>query len=201
MRTTLFAVLFAAGSVLSVTSSAFAYTWATDIIWSEGAGVSEQRDNTDNALGANDADSIDGVDFLSLGLEGYAVFDFDTSFNEIAIIYETTWGDTSNYYEAVEVYVSSTYDFDSGAEIDWTSQTSDWIYVDLFTNINGEINIDLGDEVYKYLLLVDDSKAQGDSTDGFDVNAIGVTPVPEPATMLLFGAGMASLASIRRKRK
>ena len=38
------------------------------------------------------------------------------------------------------------------------------------------------------------------SGDGFDIDAVAVAPVPEPATMLLLGAGLIGIAGIGRKK-
>ena len=59
--------------------------------------------DTSNALG-----TPDGV-FLSLGMGGAAAFDFGTSFDATAIIFEITWGARAGYPEYANVYVGNTF--------------------------------------------------------------------------------------------
>jgi hypothetical protein len=55
---------------------------------------------------------------------------------------------------------------------------------------------------FTYLALIDTSKAVGsESFDGFDVDSVGVQPVPAPATLGLLGAGLLGLGGLARWRK
>ena len=180
-----------------------AYTYATDIRWDNGTGATPSdsiaRYNQASALGAPDNT------FLSLGLGGLAVFDFGSKFSAAAIIFETTYGTRENYPESANVYVTdSSFDFSAlnsgnGAA---TLSTTGFTLIGGITNLSESSELDLSTfgGPFRYI-LVEDTTNGGPSTDGFDVNAVGVAPVPEPATFILLGSGLAGLAFYRRKKK
>ena len=77
---------------------------------------------------------------------------------------------------------------------------SDWytFTADPDTGLNGELALDIGGE------LIDGIKFKGikfaNTGEEFAVRGLDVTPVPEPATMLLLGAGLVGLAGFGRKK-
>lgn len=194
---------FALVSIMASTSLAYSYTYATDVRWDSGAGVAlsdtlGSRYNQSSSLGSSDNF------FLSLGLGGLAVFDFGTDFNASAIVFETTYGSRVSYPETANVYVAnSSYDFaglnsgNGAAVID----PNDFTLVSGINNLTASTNLTGIDGLFRYV-LVQDTTSGGPSTDGFDVNAVGVVaPVPEPSTLLLLGGGLSGLAWYRRRKK
>jgi hypothetical protein len=194
-------VLITVFLVFGMAGTSSAYTWATNVQWWEGTGVATGRDITDNALGAPDKDPVvsGGVNFLSLGLDGYAVFDFGTEFSDASVIFETTYGNRTGYLEGVRVYaVGTSYNWGDNP-VDFSGSPA-WTQIDdYFTNASETITFNVGGP-FRYLALLDITRDIGGVLgDGFDVNAVGVSPVPEPATMVLLGMGLLGLIGVRRK--
>jgi len=189
--------------VMASLSHALNYTYATDVRWDKGSGVpsvsSDQRYNQASSLG--DPDNL----FLSLGLGGLAVFDFGVDFNAAAIVFETTNGSRAGYPESAKVYVAnSAFNFgilnsSNGAAI---LSTDGFTYVNTISNLTESVMLDMSSlsGPFRYVLIKDVTSG-GPSTDGFDINAVGVAPVPEPGTMILLGLGMAGLAIFGKRRK
>ena len=193
MKKQLVKSILAAAIVLAAPaiSSATTYTWADAVeYWSIGTngGVAVDRSTESFALGAPNST------FLSLGLGGYAIFSFGINFLDESSVIEVTWGDVTKWEESAEIYVSSTLDTDITA--------ATWTYVADVDNQSGPITVAIPTGSWTYLAILDTSSdVVGEYRDGFDVNAVGVIPVPEPGTMMLFGAGIAGLAAISRRRK
>jgi hypothetical protein len=182
--------------------------WATDVEWEAGGRVKMNsfRANTDNALGAPDKDNADDRNFLSLGLGGFAIFDFGAEFAGTVEVVETTWGNRGGYKEFAEVWVAdSGFDFDAYVMGDGFPQ-DDFTFAGRIDNQDAQgysaVDLDgLSDSPFRYVAILDQT---GGNKDGFDVNAVGVSPVsanptPEPGTVVLLGMGLTGLY-IRRRR-
>ena len=179
-----------AGALLACASSAGAITYATDVISVvEGAGAGTPgRDDPTATLGAED-DS-----FYSLGLGGEIVLGFDTEFTGPGTAWEVTFGNAASHAEAIAIAVGND---------------------GVFTDVGVVTNIDASgvtgasfafDGVFNQLRVTDVTLIEfssSPSTDGFDLNAVGVTElgvVPIPASVLLLGAAVGGLAVARRAR-
>lgn len=206
--------LLAMGALFLATASVshalpYTYTYASAVRWDNGSGATPSstpgsRYNQSSALGSPDAGA--STNFLSLGLGGLAVFDFGTEFDAAAIVFETTGGVRSNYPEYAKVYVAdSSFNF-AGLNSDNGAATISTVGFDFVAQISNAIAItelDLSSLTgpFRYVLIQDVTPGGGPSTEGFDVDAVGVAPVPEPGTMMLLGLGMAGLAIYGKRRK
>jgi hypothetical protein len=152
---------------------------------------SSSRTNPNNALGG----PADGK-FLSLGLGGMAVFDFGVMFDTNSTVFEVTWGNVAGYPESLNIYTSTSYTLDSfyGDGSNWTSQGS-------LTNLaaQGGGSVALSGGPWRYVLLQDTSPIVS-GRDGFDVDAISVSPVPLPPALLMLLSGLLGLGFLARNR-
>ncbi|MFP4310103.1 MAG: PEP-CTERM sorting domain-containing protein [Desulfococcaceae bacterium] len=183
--------------------------WATDVAWEAGnrAKMDSFRANTDNALGSPDKDNAGDKNFLSLGLGGHAIFDFGAEFAGTVEVVETTWGNRGGHKEFAEVWVAgSGFDFDAYVTGEGFPE-EDFVFAGQIDNqdAQGYSAVDLtglSDSPFRYVAILDRT---GGNKDGFDVNAVGVSPVqvnptPEPGAILLFGMGLAGLYTVRRRK-
>lgn len=190
------ATMFAAALVASLALAggpAKAITYSATLAgWQPGAGAPASGRSTFTP-------AADGV-FLSLGLGGIAVFSFGEPFIGPGAVVEVTNGDVNTYPESVEVYVGNSFtpgDFSLGG---FTLVAT--ILNTLAQSPGALFPIDLPG-TFQYLLLRDITVGppNGVSTDGFDVDAIGVTVVPLPAGAALLGSGLAALGFLGWRRK
>lgn len=194
-------------------------TFATGVDqYTEGTGIKASqrwRANTDNALGSY-LDTYKGdtseknffigqnKDFLSLGLGGEAVFEFGTLFFPEITVWETTHGDKgrkqNKYDEQVEVFVGNDKDSDNWISLGRIYNIADGAYDNSDgATIKGDSGI--SNQLFKYVKLVDRSP-NGNRRDGFDVNAIAVKSVPEPASILgLLTVGVVGGGSLGKRKK
>jgi hypothetical protein len=204
---------------LAVPSNSAAHVWATGVKWSPGdlngdsSGLGHDKIGMDRyvvaeALGAHQPGS-DDIDFLSLGLGGFAVFDFGVGFQDATVTYETTFNDRDGYPEKARVYgVGFGFDYD-GPDVDGygvMSSPPDLSDTNLFTPLGvvdnaddaGVFELTFETGPYRYLVL-EDVTDSGPSFDGFDVDAVAVTPVPLPGAAWLLGFGLVAMVGLRRK--
>lgn len=210
---------------------AFANTdFATGVVeYNQGKGVSKSRSIEEKALGSYDKSFVGtkesetslknffignkteennkNYDFLSLGFDGSAIFEFGTLFLPEITVWETTHGDKgrnqNRYDEQVEVFVGN--ELGEGAE---------WISLGIIENIAdgaydnsdgatiaADENSEAFGQLFQYVKLVDKSEVKN-GRDGFDVNAIAVKSVPEPASILgLLTVGVVSAGSLGKRKK
>lgn len=177
-------VAAAAGSAASA-----APIYATGIDWTNNGtvGSANDRDNPLNGLGAPDSA------FFSLGLGGHADFTFGQTFTGPGASYEVTFGNRSGYLETAEVRVGASGTFTSLGQINNASAAG---FVFGFSG------------VFDTLRLVDTTPGSSRSTDGYDVDAVSVTgvpegsipPVPLPPSALLLAAGLVGIGALRARR-
>lgn len=191
-------------AVASVGSAQAAYLPPTDVYW----------ENNDTVLAADrmDADvatvSTDDGDFFSLGLGGNAVFGFGTTYtNSNGVVLEVTNGCTggagtcSGYPETAKLYAFNDLSFDMDDYVATGGTTGkdffgDNIYSSFALQWVADIpNAEAQDgfmfqvnNAFTHLVLVDTS-AYPPSTDGFDVDMVGVTPLPAAAWFMLTALG------------
>ena len=203
----IFAIQPIQASKAAVTSSDFGlYTWAIDGFAIPGSGLdgfspTNGRLDIFNALGTPDQPSTGdpAFPFISLGKSGLAIFDFGVSFSDSVVIFETTYATFPFVSEEAEIYVSNNYDFASMATVN-LSDVSTWTMIGIVPNAiaqDGAILSGFGGP-FRYVAVLDIDIGDPNGTEGFDVNAIGVSAVPIPASLWLFISGIALFGLFRR---
>jgi len=133
--------------------------------------------------------------YVNLGVSGKMVLKMDSWIEDgpgnDLIVNEI--GSMENIYAYVSNDLQTWIDLGLGSYSNGpVSYSTAWLY-DFSGVVNGPV---------KYVKLVDDGDNPGGH--GADIDALQglyATPVPEPATMLLLGSGLAGLAGLRRKLK
>lgn len=196
-RTLGLAAAMAVGTIFALTpvtaEAATIYATSAEEIGdaSETRGTQNDRDNLDNALGSN----FDT--FFELGFGGVVEFQFGKKFSGPGSVVEITTMNPDNWPEAMTVEVGTKGDENS------------FKFADPNPFTNSDTTFTFGGGPFDTVRLTDitrtlDGFRSTNGTGGFDVAAIGVTPVPLPASALLllggFG-GLGGLAALRRRKQ
>jgi hypothetical protein len=174
-----------------------------------------------SALGAPDGQ------FVSLGNGGFIVLDFPGGMKAGAtIVVERTNGCTgpvndlcTQWPEAAEVFVGSDWQIGKGATFALANAENNFISVGTVKNggsdvVSGSGSNSLSRSVllnvltpFSQIVLVDRTAglpghqaSHFSSNGGFDVDAVGATPVPGPAALPLIATGLAVFGLMRRRR-
>lgn len=130
------------------------------------------------ALGAEDGK------FVSLGFGGSLILTFGQPFRAIGQIIEVTFNDRSKHKESADVY--------AGDGVTWT----------LIASVKNHLSTSFSAAgIFTHLKIVDTSDAKGATFDGFDIDAVSVSPVPVPAAGLLLGGALFGLGALRRRKR
>jgi hypothetical protein len=184
-----------AGAARAVDTFAFTVEQVSQGLTNTGGPVASNRSNLAAPLGAPDGGAL-GT-FYSLGFGGSMTLSFGGPFGGHVTVWEVTYGNIPEYPESVGVYVGA------GA----TAGTATYWHVGDLLNLNSGTPMSLaavggvsGLTSYDYVRLVDISSpgAVPIGGDGFDLDAVGVGPVPTPGTAALLAA--AGLIGPRRRR-
>ncbi len=160
--------------------------WATQVDgYTAGTGVIPAgRDNPDNALGTPDGQMV------ALGFGGQLIVSFGQLFQSPGKIFEITFGKTDIHIETAEIFAGVNGIFQSVAMVDNSSAAG----------VAGAVFTFAG--IFDQIMIVDTSPMGGGSVNGFDVDAVGVTPapIPLPAGGLLLVTALGGLALARRRK-
>ncbi len=165
-----------------------------------GGKVKNNRSDPLNALGAPQIN--DTLNFVSLGFGGSITLGFEESFSEFVTVWETTYGNPSNYPEAAEIFVGygETWDAAQYYSLGIMNNYEDGepILLDNVDQLSGQTD-------YQFLRVVDatDRGLHNNGADGFDVDGVGAhAAVPGPASLsLLIAAGLMGHRGGRNRRR
>jgi len=148
--------------------------------YTQGTGVTDPtRLVQGNALGAPDQK------FLSLGLGGSVVLSFGRIVAAPVKAFEITFGNRLDHEEIIEVFTSLA--------------GSAFSSVGFISNATGTDELNFSG-YFDQLKLVDMSPDVA-GRDGYDIDAIGVSPIPLPAGGLLLLTALGAGAALRRRKQ
>lgn len=139
-----------------------------------------------------------GGDFYSMGQGGLVVADFGSLLTGTISVFETTFfcpvigAVCGGHEETLEILVSDSY----AGGFDLTGFTS----LGSIGNADAQTGAEVFASGFRYVALIDTTTPGGASFDGFDLDAVLVTPVPLPSIALLLISGMGGLAYVARRK-
>lgn len=158
-------------------------------------GTSFQRNDPLNALGApdgnNPGNSALNGGFFEIGLGSSVDLTFGTLFSTSTTLFEITFGNASNFPEAVQLAVGL-----GGSFIDVGGPISN-------AAAAGGVVVGIGSGTFDTVRLTDLTITSA-AVGGFDIDSVRVSPiaaVPLPAGGLLLLTGLAGVAAFKRKKK
>lgn len=161
--------------------------YATSITFDDAAarGTANDRDNPLNALGATDGE------FFEIGFGSTVDLTFGTLFNNnVVSVFEVTFNNVAAFPESVDLYVGQ----GGGA----------FTFITSISNLAAQAGATAltGVGIFDTVRLVDTSTPLfGNTTGGFDIDSVRVTPVPLPAGIALLGTGLAVAGFMSRRRR
>ncbi|MFS4436782.1 PEP-CTERM sorting domain-containing protein [Paracoccaceae bacterium GXU_MW_L88] len=211
-----FAAGAAAAVALSVAAQASAAVYATNVEAVDLGYVTDAtRTDANNALGAPDDK------FLSLGVakngmaNGAVVLSFDNQMFDTGTVYEVTFNcndvgadGCADYSEHANVYFGNDpfeWDGTAGTLGDYLANNFSLAGVVGNADAQGGVSVTRIDGPFKYIGIVNNTIGGdayfGPNADGFDVNAVSISPVPVPAALPLLGLGILGLGMVSRRRR
>jgi len=188
----------AAAAAIIVSTSAQALTYATSVFAERGTNSGGFGDRNDalNALGApNAVRSGSGAGgFFSLGLGKWADFTFNgLTFNsQDGIVFEVTFGNVSNHPESANIFA-----FLAGDGAPGSNDNNLASFVGSVPNVDAQSGFLFNTTSEFDTIRIWDTTASSNNSKGFDVDAVGVVPLPAAAWLLL-GVSGALVAAKRR---
>jgi hypothetical protein len=186
MKTLLATAAIALTALAGGAQAATVYAQTATIVTDGPRGTADNRDDITNALGASLGD------FFELGFGGVVDFTFGRLFTGPGNVVEVTFGNAALFLESANVFAGISGDASSFVQVGQLSNVASQGPSGQSFNFSG---------TFDTLRIADTTSPDGRANGGYDVDRVGVSPVPLPASALLLLAGLGGLGAVRRMRK